>query len=77
MEWNDIHEVAEVLERIPGTPYAKKIKCKLCQDIVFELENTAGQNEIDAEMVRWTAHMAIQHQITVGHEKCDDPNCVD
>ncbi len=75
--WKDIHDIAEVVELIPGTPYAKKIKCKLCQDIVFEVSNDANKKDNRQEMVRLSAHMAIQHQLHVEHEECDDPNCLD
>jgi hypothetical protein len=70
-------EIVEVVERIPGGPYAKKIKCKLCGDVVFEVRRNCTSKEIDLEMVRLSAHMMIQHQIEVEHHKCDDPNCVD
>lgn len=72
---NDMHEIVEVLEVLPGTPYAKKIRCKLCGEVVFLVRDECLQNEIDAEMVRLSAHMAIQHQIHVEHHKCDNPDC--
>jgi hypothetical protein len=74
---NSMDEITEVLELFPGTPYAKKVRCKLCGEIVFDVKDDCKQSEIDAEMVRLSAHMAIQHEIHVEHHKCDDLNCVD
>lgn len=72
---NSMDEIVEVLEVLPGTQFAKKIQCKLCQDIVFLVDDDGAQSEINAEMVRLSAHMAIQHAIHVEHHQCDDPNC--
>lgn len=76
-KWNNMNEITEVTELIPGTPFAKKVRCRLCGEEIFSLADSADQAAIDAEMVRLTAHMAIQHEIHVEHHKCDDPNCVD
>jgi hypothetical protein len=73
---NRIEEIAEVLELIPGTPYAKKIRCKLCGDMMYEVDGgSAAQDEV--EMTRMAAHLSIQHQIKLDYHKCDDPNCLD
>lgn len=70
-------EVVEVIERETGTPFAKKIRCRLCGEVIFEVKDGAPQNELDAEMVRLNAHLSIQHQISVEYHKCSDPNCLD
>ena len=73
----DMAEVVEVVETETGSPFAKKVRCKLGGEIIFDVRDKAPQNELDAEMVRLTAHLEIQHQITVEFHKCSDPNCLD
>ena len=73
----NIEEIAEVVELITCTPFARKIRCKLCGDTVFQVSDNSTQSELDAEMVRMSAHFAIQHEINIESHKCSDPNCVD
>lgn len=73
----DMGEILEIVDRLPGTDYAKQIRCKLCKDIVFLVEDNATDSDMGAEMVRLNAHMSIQHQITIQYHKCDDPECRD
>lgn len=77
MELKKMDEIVEVMELISCTPFARRIRCKLCGDTVFQVNDNSSQSEIDAEMTRLSTHFAIQHQIDVQHHKCDDPNCLD
>jgi hypothetical protein len=77
VEHKKIEDIAEVMELVTCTPFARKIRCRLCGDTVFQINDYSSQSEIDAETVRMTAHMSIQHQILVGSHKCSDQNCVD
>jgi len=74
---NEMDKIVEVTERIPGGPFAEVIKCKICMETVFDLKGDRSQKNIDSEMLGLTYHMAIRHQITVKHHKCDDPSCLD
>jgi hypothetical protein len=69
--------IIEVLELVPSTPYARKIRCKLCGETVFDLKDDSSEKNISLEMAGLAAHMSIRHQITVEHHKCNDPNCLD
>lgn len=77
MEHRKIEEIAEVMELVTCTPFARKIRCRLCGDVVFLVNDNSSQGEIDAEMARMTAHFSLHHDIRLDSHKCSDPNCVD
>jgi hypothetical protein len=74
---NNMEEVVEVLAFQAGSPYAKKVRCRLCGDIIFEVQDKSPKSETNAEMARLTAHLSLQHKIEVNYRRCSDPNCLD
>lgn len=72
-----LEDLVEALEFETGTPYVKKLRCRLCGDIIFSVQDKCPKSEISAEMTRLAAHLSIQHQIQVEYHACDDPNCLD
>jgi len=71
---NPLLDLTDV-EYIGQSRFAKKLTCKECREVVFEVPDKAKQNEIDAGIVGLRAHFLIRHGINVAVAHCDDPDC--
>lgn len=71
---NPLLELTDV-EYIGQTRFAKKITCKRCGEVIFQVSDHAKQSEIDIEMTGMRAHFALRHDINVVVAHCSDPNC--
>ena len=71
---NPLLGITEV-EFVPGTNFARKIVCKLCGDIIYEINENPRDAELAIEVVRMTLHMQLQHSIFVISVDCRDPKC--
>ena len=71
---NPLLDLTDV-EYIGKTRFAKKITCKKCGEVIFNVSEHAKQSEIDIEMAGMLAHFALRHGINVLVTHCSDPKC--
>jgi hypothetical protein len=71
---NSLFEITKV-EFVPGTNFARKIICKLCGDLVYEIRENPRDAELAIEVIRMTLHMELQHNVFVITDDCTDPKC--
>lgn len=65
------------IELIPGTRFAKRIVCTLCNEQIFSVTDHPTQAEMDIEATGVGAHMEFRHGLTLTLVKCDDPKCLE
>jgi hypothetical protein len=63
------------IEFIGRTQYVKKITCKECREVVFDVPDKPTQSELNANAVGLRAHFLIRHGVNIALDHCDDPNC--
>lgn len=68
---NPIFEYVEI-EFFKGTHYARKIVCKLCRDLVYEVQEKARKAEISIEINRLRFHLELHHGIVIFVAPCMD-----
>lgn len=61
MKWKDICEI-EFFEDVPA---ARRMTCKLCGQVVFEVEGRLSESEIAVQVLGIRAHYSIAHGIDV------------
>lgn len=68
---------AEVVEWVPGTrkQFAKKIICKICRNLCYEVSDTPTKRDVELETLRFSAHMGIHHQIDIIWKNCEKKSC--
>jgi hypothetical protein len=69
--FDDITEV----ESFSGTEFARKVTCKLCASLVYEINENSTQPEILIEVNRIKFHMNLHHGIVVKIANRNDPKC--
>jgi hypothetical protein len=63
------------IEFVGRTQYVKKITCKECREVVFDVPDKPTPSELNANAVGLRAHFLIRHGVNIALDHCDDPNC--
>jgi hypothetical protein len=71
---NPLLDLTEI-EFIGKTRYAKRITCRECREVVFDVPDKPTQSELNANVVGLRAHFLIRHNVNVAFAHCDDPDC--
>jgi len=68
-------EAVTTVELIPGTNFAKRITCKLCGELVFEVSDRPTEAEVNVQIAGFHAHLEFRHNLAMERVACSDPKC--
>ena len=71
----DPRDMVEV-ERMDGSDLAKRVTCKACKEVIYEIAVGATQTQIDIEITGLRAHFEFRHQMAIELVRCNDPRCL-
>ena len=64
------------IEYLDGTEIARRLTCKICNEVVYDVTGNVSKENIDREAARLILHFELQHDIKIDFHRCGDPNCV-
>lgn len=64
------------IEFLDGTNVARRLTCKICNEVVYDVTGNVSKENIDREAARLILHFELHHDIRIDFHRCSDPNCV-
>ena len=66
-----------LIEYFEGSNLVRKITCRPCGVVIFNITRETPKEETKREMTGLKAHLELIHDVSVDFVECSDPKCVE